>query len=424
MKAPLIIAATIILLICSILESKAQGKGEIITTSALTEPPTGWRGPNRDGIYHEKNLLDSWPAGGPELVWRYDSLGSGFSSAAVTSDRIFTVGTIDSTSFVFSFNHNGSLLWRKPLGKDWMVSFPGIRSTPTIYDGYGYVINGYGVLYCFDANDGKIIWEKDLLTEYRGKNKNWGFADNLIIDGDRLYCTPGGEDQNVVALNRKTGELIWQSKGNGEGSSYCTPVLIERGGRKLFINQPGRAYIAIDAENGELGWKYEKQEVSESSHRTPIHRDGYLLGLDDESTGCVMLKIADNGLSSEVVWRNADLYCVHSEGVLLGDRLYGPGLKNRIYCTDWKSGKTLFSQPFGNGIFVLISADNLIYSYDWQGNFSLLKPTETSIDVVGSFKVRGGTKEHFAQPVIHDGKLYIRHDNSLFVYNLKDESNL
>ena len=384
------------------------------------QEPTGWRGPARDGIFPEKNLLASWPAGGPELLWKYEDLGSGYASAAVTANRIYTVGTTDSTSSVFCFDLAGKLLWKKPLGLEWTRNFPGSRSTPNIFDGMGYYINGFGVVYCFDASTGDILWRRELLKECRGENRNWGFVDNLIVDGDKLYCTPSGASRNVVALNRKTGEMIWECPGNGESTAYCTPVLIERNGKKLFINQPGKAYLAIDADNGKLMWKYEKQEEHLSSHRTPIFRDGHLLGLDDENTGSVLLKIAPDGSGAEVAWRNAELFSVQGEAVVIGDRIYGPGNRTKLVCADWKTGKTLFSQTFGNGIFVLIAAGNLLYSYDVNGSFKLIKPLDDRLEVVGSFRVASGSNEHFSHPVIKDGRLYIRHDNSLFAYKISN----
>ncbi len=279
--------------------------------------PTGWRGPNRDGHFPEKNLLTAWPAGGPQLLWKYENLGT------------------------------------------------------------GYYTNGHGRVFAFSATDGNILWQRDLMNECLGTNRNWGFVDNLIVDGDKIYCTPSGKMKNVVALDRLTGKTIWE---------------------------------------------YDKKEEHLSSHRTPIYRDGYLLGLDDETTGSVMLRVAPDGSGAEVAWRNPELFSVQGEAVVLGDRIYGPGNRSKLVCADWKTGRTLFSEPFGSGIFVLIAADDLIYSYDVNGNFKLLKALDDRMQILGSFRVPGGSNEHFSHPVIRDGRLYIRHENSLFVYDISRKS--
>jgi len=401
-------SATIFLLFCSLLPLLVLAQ----------DIPTGWRGPNRDGIFPEKNLLTEWPAGGPKLLWSYQDLGSGYSSAAVTANRVYTVGTVDSISYIFCFDLLGSLRWKSELGPEWIANFPGSRSTPSIYDGLGYYTNGNGVLYCFDAGTGDIRWTRHMLEEFGGHNRTWGFLDNIVIDGEKLYCTPSGKKHNVVALNRKTGETIWECQGNGESSAYCTPVLIDTGGKKLLVNQPGLSYIAINAEDGKLAWKYDKQVEHPSIHRTPIYRNGYLLALDDVDKGSVMLKIAPDGSRADVAWRNPLLSTVLGEAVVIGNRIYSPGTRNKLVCADWLTGETLYSMVFGNGIFFLISADSLIYSYDIKGNVSLLKPLNDRLEVVSTFRITGGTSDHFCPPVIHNGRLYIRHENFLNVYNI------
>lgn len=384
--------------------------------------PTGWRGPDRDGIYPEKNLLTSWPAGGPQLLWRYNELGTGYSSAAVTSDRVYIAGTTDSITYALCFDIQGKLLWKKPLGPEWMTNFPGIRSTPVIYDGMGYLVNGLGVVYCFNAGNGNVIWSRDLMKECNGTNRKWGFADNLIVDGDKIYCTPSGPEKNIMALNRKTGATIWVSEGNREGEAYSTPVLLTTGGKKFLINQPGKTYVSVDTDNGKVAWKYSKQANHNSCHRTPIVKGNSILAMDDISQGSVMLKVSNDGYGVDVVWRNTEMWSVQGEAVALDGRIYTLGKKKSICCVDWVTGTTLFSYPYPNPISILIAADNLIFSYDLFGYCCLFKPQENNLQKVGEFRLSGGSEEHCSEPVIKDGRLYIRHDNSLFVYNISDKS--
>jgi len=143
-----------------------------------------WRGPNRDGIFPENNLLDVWPETGPELLWEFNEVGLGYSSAAVIDDFVFTAGTIDSISYVYKFDHVGNLIWKTKLGPEWMINFPGINSTPYIYDKLGYIQGGLGILYCFNAETGKIEWTKDLFKDFDGANNKYGITENFLIDGD------------------------------------------------------------------------------------------------------------------------------------------------------------------------------------------------------------------------------------------------
>jgi len=379
-----------------------------------------WRGTNHNGNYPETNLLTTWPEGGPQLLWKYDSLGSGYASAAVTSNNVFTVGAIDSISYVFNFNKNGKLLWKKPLGREWMENWPGIRSTPTIYKGLGYVTNGFGVLYCFNAENGNIVWKKDLLKEYNARYLEFGFCDNLVVDGNSLFCTPGGTDANVVALDRFSGDVIWISAANRDSSVYASPTFIEIGHKKFFVNATMNSIFALNAENGELAWNYPLKRKWHPN--TPVYQDGYLYFVDGGENGSLLLKINDDGTKVDLAWQNDKLSPIQGDAVLINDRLYGySGSRTKFMCIDWKTGNEIYADSINRQMITVISDQNLLYLYSDKGDFSLLKPTENRFEKVGYFKVQGGTKIHCSHPVINDDCLYVRHDNSLFVYDISSE---
>jgi len=187
-----------------------------------------WRGPDRNGIYDEKGLLRKWPENGPKLLWHYDGLGEGHTSAAVTTEGVFTTGMIDRKGYVFAFDHSGRLLWRSEYGPEWDLNYEGTRSTPHVVGKRLYLMSGQGKLVCMDCSDGKIIWSVDLVKEYGARNINYGMAENLLSDGNILYCSPGGINTGMIALDRNTGKLIWKCRINGERSAYCSPIIIKR----------------------------------------------------------------------------------------------------------------------------------------------------------------------------------------------------
>jgi len=377
-----------------------------------------WRGPDRNGTYPGQGLLTQWPDSGPQLLWQYDSLGQGYASVAVTSKGVYTIGTVDSISYVFAFDHSGNLQYKKELGRDWMKSWPGIRSTPNVYDGLGYVLNGFGVLYCFDTRDGRTVWTKDIFRDYKVDSLEFGYCENLLVDGNKLFVTPASAEALVVALNRKTGDLIWKSEGTWDSIAYTSPILIERGGRKFFVSQTKKVLFAVETETGKIAWKYPLK--GDPLPNTPMFRDGYLFAIDYWKDGGFMLKVSDDGYGVQEVWRNPNLVNQQGDMVLLGDRMYGVGGKGRTFSgIDWNTGKELFQDSTKAQIINVISADSLLYCYELRGAFKLMRPTETGFEKVGSFVVKGGTKLHCSHPVIRDGRLYVRHDNSLFVYSIR-----
>jgi len=385
-----------------------------------------WRGPDRNGIYPEKNLLTEWPEDGPELLWKYEDLGIGHATASVTKDQVFTAGTIDSTSYIFSFDMEGNLLWKKDIGKEWMKNFPGARSTPLIYDGRGYLLNGLGKLYCFDPENGDFFWTKDVFEDFDGENITWGITENLLIDGEKLFCTPGGTESNVIALDRISGELLWKSEGAGKESSYGSPLIIDQGENRFLIVHTASSIISINIENGELAWEHPIYNDGGSHANTPIFRNDSLFLMPGSRDTTVLLKVAQNGLSVEQLWETTLLSSGMGDGVLLGDNLYcGANRNGTLYSIDWSTGKAIDSlENTSKGRMkgrTTISAEGLLYCFGFSGKFELIKPGATGFETKGSFQVGDDDYNHWAHPVIKDGRLYIRHKETLWVYQVGKE---
>jgi outer membrane protein assembly factor BamB len=379
---------------------------------------TQWRGDNRDGIYHETGLLKQWPQAGPVLLWHFDQLGDGHSSASVSADRVFTSGMKDSTGYVFAFDTDGKLLWQKPYGTEWTESWPGVRTTPVLNDGKLYTLSGFGKIVCMDAATGKMIWQTDLMKEYGAFNITWAFTENLLIEGNMLFCTPGGPVNNVMALDKNTGKRIWSSRGKGEKSAYGSPILIRLPNLKILVTMTERSILGLDASNGALLWSHEQTNEWSVHPNTPVFSNGMLYCVSGYGRGGVMLQLAPDGKSIKELWRNTSLDNRMGGVVILNDRIYGTGDKTRsLQCLDAKTGKLLYSDPTlapGNIIF----ADGLLYIYTERGMVALVEPGDGQFKIISSFKVPYGANQHWAHLVIVNKRLYVRHGNSLMVYKL------
>ena len=377
-----------------------------------------WRGQNRDGIYQETGLLKQWPAQGPKLLWHFDKLGDGHASAAVIKNGVYTAGTSGSNGFVIAFDHSGKTKWKTEYGKEWMESWEGVRTTPLLVGDKLFIMSGYGLVVCMDANKGTILWKADLHTDYDGKNIQWGVTENLLVDGDKLICTPGGKDANVIALNKNTGKLIWKSKGAGEKSAYCSPALIKHGGKKIVVTQTASHILGIDVSNGKLLWKHHQPNKYSVHANTPLYNNGQLYCVSGYGQGSVMLKLSKDGNSVSELWRSKTHDNRMGGFVLYKGKIYGSGDKSRTWvCLDWKTGKELFTEKIlKNGNIIL--ADNMLYCYGDGGNVALVEPRADKFNVVSKFKVPYGEKQHWAHLVIADKKLYVRHGTSLMVYSI------
>lgn len=385
---------------------------------------SNWRGPDRDGIYHETGLLTEWPEEGPELLWKFEELGIGHATVSLISDKLFTAGTIDSITYIFSLDLDGNLLWKKETGPEWMKNFPGVRSTPMIYDDLGYFLNGLGKLFCFNTDNGDFLWEKDLFKDFDGQNITWGITENLLIEGDTLYCTPGGVEANVVALNRITGDIIWKSKGDGKLSSYSSPRIMDLNGKRFLITFTDASIISINLENGELAWKYPIFNKGDSHSNMPLIRNDSVFLLTGYQDTTRLFKVAEDGYSVEVIWENVLLDVGMGDAVLIGDNLYSSAnVKGILYSIDWKTGKENYSEELvSKGRLkgsVVTSAEGLLYVYGFTGKFELKKPTVNEFETLGVMQIGGDEFNHWAHPVIKNGRLYIRYDSTLWVYNIK-----
>ena len=393
----------------------------LFSTILFSQEAAQWRGKDRDGIYMETGLLRSWPADGPKLLWHYDEIGDGHASAAVVShDRIFTAGTVNGKGNVYAISLDGKLIWSTPYGDEWVESYPGSRSTPVVNNGKVYVMSAFGKIFCLSADKGNLVWSVDIKKDYGARNIVWGVTENLLIDGDKLFCTAGGEKNNVIALNKNTGKLIWSNPGNGEISAYCSPALITLPSRKIVVTMTEKSILGLDAETGTKLWSYEQINMYAVHANTPIYNNGYLYCVSGYGYGGVMLKLSADGSSVEKAWKNATLDTRIGGAVLLDGKIYGLGDKIKgLHCIDWKTGNEVAYDKFNGKPGVIIASEGMLYTYDESGEVALVEPTLTGFKKISSFKVPYGSAQHWAHQVIENGRLYIRHGNSLMVYDIR-----
>ena len=381
-----------------------------------------WRGPHRNGIYSETGLLKKWPEKGPEMVWSFEGLGAGHGSAGIARDKIFILGMPDSTGVLYAFNYNGKLLWKKKYGPEWNETYVGTRSTPVIIDDRVYFESGRGTVYCYNANTGEKIWSVDLLQKFTAKNITWGMAESLLIEKDHLYCTPGGKENNIVALNRFTGETIWTSPGNRQPAAYCSPILVKHKNASLIVTMTAESIVGVDAVTGKFYWQVPQFQGNKIHANTPVYSEGRIFCSSDNAktnSGLVALRLSDDGKSVTTEWRNESFKNLMG-GIIVKDgyiyaSLYG---KNLWCCLSVTDGRILYSSDkLGDGNIIM--ADGLFYCYSEKGEMALVSAGTSSFNIISKFRIPLGTDQHWSHPVIYQGKLYVRHGNALMAYKIK-----
>lgn len=395
-----------------------------ILSCSKQDDTSHWRGPNRDGIFHEENLLKTWPEKGPDLLWVFDGLGAGHGSVTIHNDKIFVLGMPDTTGFLYALDLNGSLLWKKEYGTEWYKNYTGPRSTPTIAGELLYFLSGQGEVFCYNVNSGEEIWSIDILEKFDAKNIVWGTTETLLIDGDRIFCTPGGEEHNIVAMNRFTGETIWTSPGKRQPSAYCSPLLINHNNNSLIVTMTTASIICVDAKTGKFYWEIPQAQSNNIHANTPVYHNGTLYCSSSqakENGGIVAINLSEDGKAAEIEWRNESFTSLMGGIVLRDGYIYGSKYRSKFWnCINAADGKIVYdAEGLADG--VIIWADGLFYCYTTGGEMALVDADSSSFNIIGRFDITHGTEQHWAHPVIHNGILYVRHGDALMAYDIREK---
>ncbi len=394
-----------------------------------------WRGPERSGIYPDTALQRVWPADGPALRWIAEGIGKGYSSAVSDGRMIFVTGMKDSTDYLSALTMEGKLVWQIPFGRSWHASFPDTRTTPTVVGDLIYVVSGAGEVACINAGNGSVKWRFNGVEKFGAAYGDWGVCESPLVAGNSVIYTPAGNITTMVALDRLTGNTIWQSECLNDTSAYVSPRLISYAGKEIIVTITATWFLGVDASNGRILWKFdyagllneESLKVWPGAPRTntntPLYHDGHLYITGGYNHVGAMFRLDEEGTGVTLVWTDTTLDCHHGGVVRVGDHIYGSNWINNARgnwcCIDWKSGAKLYETTW-NTKGSIISANGMLYCFEEkQGNLALVRATPEKFDLVSSFRMTAGKGPYWAHPVIHEGILYLRHGDVLAAYDLR-----
>jgi len=391
-----------------------------LSLSLAAEDWPQWRGSARDGRSAETGLAKEWPSGGPPLLWQSKVLGEGYASFAVAGGRLYTQGQKDGQQFVIALDATtGKSLWETANGDTYADGRGGgPRGTPTLDNGRLYALGSSGNLICLEAEAGKSVWEVNLLRKYGGRNIRWGLSESPLIDGEKIIVTPGGSSAAVVALNKSDGSLIWKSESDEAG--YSSAVVAEVGGRRMYVLLTGDAAIGLSAESGELLWRYANVANGTANVATPVVKGDHVFVSSDYGTGGALLKLSrsGDGVRADEVYFSREMRNHYSSSVLVGDYLYG--FSSRIFTAmNFMTGDVGWKdRSVGKG--QVIFADGNLYLQGEDGVVGLVTPDPGEYKEMSRFDVGRGNFPTWTLPVIADGRLYIRDQDLLRCYDVKE----
>jgi len=391
-----------------------------------------FQGPRRDSICREGNLLREWPEQGPPLLWKLEGLGKGLSNIAIAGGRLFTMGERENKQYALCYDLAGRKeLWAVEVGTKYEY---GPLSTPTVDGERVYVLSTDGKVFCLAVSDGKVLWQRDLVKEFGGKMMCvWKYSESLLVDGERLICTPGGPKAMMAALDKTTGGTLWQcempSIGDlgADGAGYSSPVVAEIAGVRQYVNIVGRGAIGVEASTGKFLWGYNRIACKIANITHPVVHGDFVFVTNSYNTGSALLRVK----REDATWKTEEVYFLarrkfenhHGGVVVVNGAVYGgSGLdRGEPTCVDFATGRIHWKAkaPSSGSASILYANGDLVFRYD-RGLVVLAEATPREFRVKGKFQAPTGEGPAWVHPVVHDGKLYLRHSDLLLCYDLKD----
>jgi outer membrane protein assembly factor BamB len=384
-----------------------------------------WRGPDRTGVSKETGLLKKWPEGGPKRLWMFDKAGYGYSGASISKGKLYTIGTRDEGECVLALDaEKGTELWAAKIGRQFQNDRGGgPRGNPTVDGDKVYALSGRGDLVCVNTADGKVVWQASM-TEMGGRIPGWGYSESVLVDGDKVVCTPGGSQGALAAFDKNSGKVLWRSTDFTDPAHYVSMIAAEINGTRQYIQLTEKHLVGISAKEGKQLWSSDWPGRT-AVIPTPIHRDAHIYVTSGYGAGCKLVKVAANNEVSDV-YENKVMKNHHGGVVLVGDHLYGHADGSGWVCQDFKSGEEVWVERNKLGKGAVTCAEGMLYCLD-EGSSTvvLIEASPKGWSEHGRFKLekqsglRPRDQKIWTHPVVSNGKLYLRDQDLIYCYDIK-----
>lgn len=424
----------------------------LLSTVAMADDWPQWNGPERNGEWKESGILESIPADGLKVLWRADVAG-GYSGPAVADGKVVVTDFLKQSGDsgndpekrnelvgeerVHCFDAaTGKLLWQVAEPCEYKISYPaGPRTTPTMDGGRVYTLGAEGRLQALNLADGKVVWKRELKTDYGIEAPIWGFCGHPLIDGDRLICLVGGQGSVVVAFNKHTGEEIWRALEAKE-PGYSPPVMISTPSGPQLVVWHSESIQGLDPATGEVYWSKPLKPNYGMAIMGPRQSGDLLFASGIGSVGA-LFKLAADGRDAEVVWegqKDTAIYCGNSTPILQDGVIYGSDCQmGNFRAVDLATGKRLWetfvlttggNRRESSGTAFLTRQGDRYWIFTEKGDLVLVRLSAEKFEELGRAHVIDPTAEAFGRsvawtyPAFANRAMYVRNDKELICVSL------
>jgi outer membrane protein assembly factor BamB len=372
-----------------------------------------WRGPQHNGISNEKGWLAVWPKDGLKQLWKID-LGIGYSSVAVSGGKAYTMGNAKGQDTVFCLNpETGASVWTHSYPCSVKVSYgAGPRATPTVENTVVYTMSVDGQVLCLDAASGKVIWNKEIKKDAGCEMPMYGFSSSPLVEGELLLLNAG---TGGLALNKKTGDVVWKSEGK---SSWSSPVGFDLAGQRRVAIFAFDKLAVLNPSDGKAIGTYDWKTRDGANCSDPVIVGEKILISSSYGQGCALLGVGASGL--ELAWKKK-FECHFASPVLSGDCIYAivtpAWMKGDLVCVSASDGTIKWTQKdVGSGGLMIADGKLLILSR--SGDLILAEASPSAYTELARCKVFpeetvGGKPKPavcWSVPVLCDGRIYVRNE--------------
>ena len=397
-----------------------------LACAAGLAPAADWPqflGPHRDAVSPETGLATSWPEKGPRRLWVKD-VGEGYSGPVVAGDRLILFHRQGDQEAVDCLDAGtGERKWRAAYPCDYEDSFGkgnGPRATPLVAGGRVYALGAAGVLQCLDLADGKKLWRRDLVKDYRVPQSFFGVGTSPVLEGGLLLVNVGAKEAGIVAFHKDSGKEAWRA--TRDGASYSSPVVATLGGRRTAVFFTRQGVVLLDPQDGTVRYQKRWRSRSEASVNaaTPVVAGDLLFFSACYETGALLLRVGKDQVQE--VWSGDDsLSCHYNTPVPYRGHLYGIDGRQesgaRLRCIELKTGKVLWTKE-GFGCASLVLAEGNLLGLTERGDLVLVAATPEGYREKGRAAVFGGLPCR-AEVALANGLLYGRDQRKLACWDLR-----
>lgn len=371
-----------------------------------------FRGAGFDGKSTEKGWLGTWPGGQPKQVWK-KSVGTGFSSVAIASGRLYTAGNSGKQETIYCLDAGtGEPVWSHSYVEELDPKYyeGGPSATPTVDGNFVYSVSKTGRTLCLDAASGKVVWERALAKELGVAAPTWGFAGSPHVEGDLLILNMGSHG---VAVKKLSGETAWLSGKDAAG--YGTPVPFTTDGKRGIAIFGAKNVFTIEPQTGAVFWSFPWKTEYEVNSADPVVSGSLMFVSSGYGSGAGVVRF-DSGTPVKV-WENKEVRAHFASGIAIGNYVYavdgqGGDKDSRLKCLELSSGKVQWASPTaetGN----LTSADGRLIWLTGRGEIVVVEAKPDKYTEVVRAQVTGG--KCWTVPVLAGGRLYVRNAQGVIV---------